>query len=327
MKKILALILCVLMAVTAFTGCGEAAKPSETEGQRSLGIVWPTMSIDFYTLFAEQMKAQAEAAGWKVDIVSYDFNSADQVTQLENYGAMGVTDIITCALDPNAIEDVCVKLRQQGININMFAMAPDNLEAYDSVTVADQYLIGEAIAANASDWIDATFPDAADGSIEVVLLELPTDEENMKRDKGMETIANNPKVKIVAKYEMSAEDPVEAQNYIDMMVLEHPNTKVVLSHFASMSLAADITAMSYDQINKEEFGIFSGDWDSELASRIQKSVTNESLIRATGTYSTNAIELQFSVCAGEHDSELNELKQYVYPIVKITPENIAEYLN
>ena len=75
----------------------------------------------------------------------------------------------------------------------MFAMAPDNLDAYDSVTVADQYQIGEAIAQNASDWVDATFPDAEDGSIDAVIIKLPTDAENIKRDEGMDTIANNPR--------------------------------------------------------------------------------------------------------------------------------------
>lgn len=306
------------------TGGTETPAPEKTD--RYLSIVWPTLSIDFYTAMADLMKGQAEDAGWKVDVVSYDFNAATQVTQLENCEAMGVTDIITCALDPDAVEDVCVRLRQKGININMFAMAPDNLEAYDSVTVADQYQIGEAIAQNASDWVDATFPDAADGSIDTVIIELPSDAENIKRDQGMETISNNPKINVVRTYELGAEDPVEAQNAIDMMMLEYPETKVVLCHFASLSLAADVTAMSYEEIDREHFGIFSGDWDTELAARIQASVNNESLIRATGTYSTNAMEIQFPVCAGEYNDQLNELKQYVYPIVRITPENIGEYL-
>ncbi len=312
-------------ATSGSTPASGASETSEPE-QHVLSIVWPTLSIDFYTTMADVMKAQAEAEGWQVDVVSYDFNSATQVTQLENCETMGATDIITCALDPDAIEDVCVRLREKGININMFAMAPDNLDAYDSVTVADQYQIGEAIAQNASDWVDATFPDAEDGSIDAVIIKLPTDAENIKRDEGMDTIANNPKINVVRSYELSAEDPVEAQNAIDMMMLEYPDTKVVLCHFASLALAADVTAMGYSQIDREHFGIFSGDWDSELANRIQASVNNESLIRATGTYSTNAMELQFYVCAGEYDDELNDQKQYVYPIVRITPENINEYL-
>lgn len=339
--KILALILSFAL-VLSLASCGngtseESGSPSQesapTENSqapeatdRYLSIVWPTLSIDFYTAMAELMESQAEQAGWKVDKVSYDFNSATQVTQLENCETMGVTDIITCALDPDAIEDVCVRLRQKGININMFAMAPANLEAYDSVTVADQYQIGEAIAQNASDWVDATFPDAPDGSIDTVIIELPSDAENIKRDQGMETISTNPKINVVRTYELGAEDPVEAQNAIDMMMLEYPETKVVLCHFASLALAADVTAMGYDQIDRDHFGIFSGDWDTELAARIQASVNNESLIRATGTYSTNAMEIQFPVCAGEYNDQLNDQKQYVYPIVRITPENIGEYL-
>lgn len=89
----------VTSATSGSTPASGASETSELE-QHVLSIVWPTLSIDFYTTMADVMKAQAEAEGWQVDVVSYDFNSATQVTQLENCETMGATDIITARWTP-----------------------------------------------------------------------------------------------------------------------------------------------------------------------------------------------------------------------------------
>lgn len=326
LRKSLPLLLIFVLALS-FAACGgETPSSSEKTQQRFLCIVWPTLDIEFYSTMADVMTEQAEKAGWKVEVAAYDFDSATQVKQLENCETLGVTDIITCAQDADAVEDTCVSLRQKGINISMFAMAPDNPDAYDSVTVADQYQIGEAIAKNASDWVNKTFPDAGDGSIDTVLIEVPAGTENIKRAQGMETISENSKIHVVCTYKLKGEDPAKAKIVIDEMMRQYPETKVVLCHFSSLAQAADDSAMGYNRIDREHFGIFSGDWDAELADRIQASEDNKSLIRATGTYATNAMELQFHVCTGEYDRLLNDQKQYVFPIVHITPENIKDYL-
>lgn len=324
--KILSLLL-VFALTLPLAACGSKTPDSDEPQQRFLRIVWPTLDIDFYSTMADVMRGQAEAADWKVEVVSYDFDSAAQAAQLEECESLGVTHIITCAQDPDAVEDICIHLRERGINISMFALAPSNPDAYDSATVADQYRIGEAIAKNASNWVNDTFPDAEDGSIDTILIEVPADAENIKRAEGMETISENPKIHVVQTCKLNGEDPAEVQSVIDTMMQEYPETKVVLCHFSSLAQAADDSAMGYSQLDRENFGIFSGDWDAELAARIQASEDNESLIRATGTYATDAMEIQFPVCTGEYNRLLNDQKQYVYPVVRITPNNIKDYLN
>lgn len=325
-RRILSLLLISVLTVS-ITACSGKTSPSGEAPQRFLCIVWPTLTIDFYSSMADVMKEQAEAVGWNVEVMSYDFDSAVQAEQLKDCEEFGVTDIITCAQDPDAVEDICIHLREEGINISMFAMAPANPEAYDSVTVADQYRIGEAIAQNASDWVDNTFPDAGDGTIDAILIEVPADAENIKRAQGMESVSQNSKIHVVHTYQMDGENPEEIQSMMEHMIEEYPETKVVLCHFSSIALAADNWAMDDSQIDREYFGIFSGDWDAELAARIQASVENKSLIRATGTYATDAMEIQFHVCTGEYNRLLNDQKQYVYPVVRITPKNIQDYLN
>lgn len=314
--------------ILSLSACTGKTTSEQAPSQRSLAIIWPTLSIDFYSTMADVMKTQAEEAGWKVEVMSFDFDPSTQASQLENCQTTGVTDIITCTPNPDPVEDVCIRLRQQGINISMFALAPGNPDAYDTVTVADQYKIGAAIAENASQWVNETFPDADDGSVDAVIIEVPADDENVRRAQGMEQVlAENSKINIVRICKLDGEEPEKAKNAIDEMMSEYPDTKVVLCHFSSLAQAADDTAMSYSRIDREHFGIFSGDWDDRLAARIQASANNESLIRGTGTYATDAMEIQFHVCTGEYNRLLNDRKQYVYPVVRITSKNINSYLD
>lgn len=334
MKKLLTILLALLM-VFSLVGCSgnkEEENPAEGDGeetvQHHLGIIWPDTQIEFYNWAANLIKSKAEEAGWKVEeIAVYDWDTSKQIEQFENFATMGCTDIISIATDSAAIVDVCKKLRQQGINLNFFAMAPADLDAYDSVTVADQYAIGVAMAENAVDWVNEKYPDAPDGSIKAAIITLPTDEDNIARDNGIrDTLAACPKITIVKEYEQDAQDDVKVQETVDTMMLENPDIQVLVCHFASMSLAADERLSTYTQIDRENFGIFSGDIDTMLGARIQKSVTNESLIRATGTYDPEGVYKQFDVASGKYDSELNDQKQYVYHITKFDTTNIDAYM-
>lgn len=344
MKKILALFF-ALMMLLSLAGCGTApasqpasepaSQPASEpasgadgeETQRYLGIVWPTLGIEFYADFAELMKSQAEEDGWKAEITSFDFDQATQVTQLENFVSMGVTDICTIALDPDGLNDTCKAIREKGIKVHFFAMGPSDLDALDTVTVANQYDIGMNIAGVTSDWVDATFPDAADGSVKGVIIGLPTDAENINRDQGIKDgLAQNSKIDVVKVYDLAVQDNVAAQAAFETAMLENPDINFVCCHFASFALAIDETAMARNDINHDEFALFSGDWDTIIGGRVKSSVNDESLIRGLGAYDNNATLKQFPVIRGDYDDELNDQKQYEFFVMKVTPENVDEYL-
>lgn len=338
-KKLFALLLTVCLCVS-LSACSSSNTPApsasttpsasqapEEDTQRYLGIVWPTMGIQFYADFAELIKSDAEADGWKAEITSFDFDQATQVTQLENFAAMGVTDICTIALDPDGLNDTCKAIRAKGVKIHYFAMGPSDLDALDTVTVANQYNIGVNIGTVTSDWVNATFPDAADGSVKGIVISLPTDAENMLRDNGiMDGLAQNSKISVAKVYELGAQDNVAAQAAFDTAILEYPDINFVVCHFASFALAVDETAMAVPTLDHSHFAIFSGDWDDIIGGRVKSSVNDESLIRGLGAYDNMATQKQFPVIRGDYNGELNANKQYEYSIMIVTPENVDQYL-
>ena len=320
MKKLVALLLALVMvAGLSLTACA-------AEEERYLGIVWPTMGVEFFSNFAELIKSQAEAIGWKAEITSYDFSTANQITQLENFESMGVTDIISIAFDKEGLIDVCKGLRERGIRVTFFSYAPNDLDAYDNVTVANQFNIGHAVGEVASDWVNAKYPDAADGSIKAVVIAMPTTNEEMDRDNGIKAgLAENSKIDVVKVYELAEDNEVAAQAAFENALLEFPDLQIVCTHYANFATAIDETAATYS-LDRENFAIFSGDWDTPIAERVASSANGESLIRGLGAYDNLATQKQFDISRGLYDDQLNENKEFELSIMKVTPENVAEYL-
>ncbi len=342
MKKLFLLLISMLM-VLSLAACGSGEKPADnpepvvevdpkeidnnphgkTEG-RYLAISMPTLAAPFYVQLCDLIEDQAKAAGMQVTCESADGNISTQITQLENFKTMGVTDLIVCPVDEEAVKETLVALRKDGMNIHSFAFEfGRDCSYYDSCTSANQKAIGEQNVANANDWIAKTFPDAADKSVKTVIVSLPNNEANIARAEGLRTIADNPKVDLLAEYEMTAEDMSQAQNFVDQMMIEHPDVQVVICHFASIAMAVDEQLQAYrNQLDVEHFAVFSCDYDDTLASKMVSSLQNESFIRATGTYNPE-LNLIFEVTMGQHDSELTAEKIFFFPVVSFTAEDVA----
>lgn len=342
MKKLLLALLSLLMVVS-LCACASGEKPAEDAQQaaevdpkeidnnphgetqgRYLAISMPTLAAPFYVQLCDLIEEQAKAAGMQVTRESADGNVSTQITQLENFKTMGVTDLIVCPVDEEAVKETLIALRKEGMNVHSFAFEfGRDCSYYDSCTSANQKAIGEQNVANANDWIAKTFPDAEDKSVKVCIVSLPNNEANIARAEGLRTIADNPKVDLLAEYEMTAEDMSQAQNFVDQMMIEHPDVQVVICHFASIAMAVDEQLQAYrNQIDADHFAVFSCDYDDTLASKMISSLKNESFIRATGTYNPE-LNLIFEVTMGQHDDELTSEKIFFFPVVSFTAEDVA----
>ena len=156
---------------------------------------------------------------------------------------------------------------------------------------------------------------------------LPTTEDDVQRDNGVrDTLKACPKIEIVKEYELDNDYNTTMPGMVDMMMLEHPDVQVVVCHFASLSIQADERLLTYSQIDRDNFGIFSGDIDTMIGERMMKTLDGEGLIRATGTYDPDGVSKQFGLCRGDYNDQLNDKKEFEYSITKFTSETIHEYM-
>jgi ABC-type sugar transport system substrate-binding protein len=82
-----------------------------------------------------------------------------------------------------------VAARQAGVIVLVAGGDPGNSDAYDSVMMMNQYLSGWYEAYMAKQWVDKTYADAADGSIETAIMISTLNTEAVNRSNGIKMIA------------------------------------------------------------------------------------------------------------------------------------------
>ena len=85
-------------------------------------------------------------------------------------------------------ESVFQEAKDAGIKV--MGVPVDKQGPYDAIMHTDQYEIGTTMASMACDWIDATYPDAEDDSVEVAVIGTKGTENIKLRSEGMGAMAD-----------------------------------------------------------------------------------------------------------------------------------------
>lgn len=126
---------------------------------------------------------------YDIQVASADGNANTQATQLQNFTAMKVKFMFVMAVESSSLVPNLVAARQAGITILVAGGDPGNPDAYDSVMETNQYLAGWYEAYMAKQWLDKTYPDAADGTVETAILGSSLNPDAIARSNGEKMIA------------------------------------------------------------------------------------------------------------------------------------------
>jgi ABC-type sugar transport system substrate-binding protein len=293
-----------------------------------IGFSTITLGSEFFSQLDDACREYFEAAGYEMITVSCEGNSATQISDIENLISMNCDAIVLFASDPAAIEDVCATAVAEGIKVYPIATSFSNRDAYTYIQGTNQYDTGVNCAEMASRWIDETFPDAEDGSIEVAIIGNTQGQEASDRTDGMYTLADiNSKVKIVEMFDLSGanDSQVKAQEYADTIYTKYPDCKVVLAYGVDSELGANERFMA-NGVNVPEFAIFGVDTSEVAYQEIQKSITNESCIRGTVNLGDDLALNIFDLLTGAYDDLADENGMINTPSTQIDASNISDYV-
>ncbi len=198
MKKVLALVLCLLMAVSVLAGCSGGTAPEEgSTGQAAeedlplIGFCSVSMSESIYVLEQEALEKIFEGKA-EVQTVSCDQDSSTQIQQIKNFVTMGAKLIIINPTDIRALSDAIMDAHNNGCKVYINGATSDELgeEYYDCCTVSDEYLCGAYVAMIAKNWIETHEEQLkkADPDWELSFMISSLAEETIKRNKGMESL-------------------------------------------------------------------------------------------------------------------------------------------
>jgi ribose transport system substrate-binding protein len=205
-KKLFVLMAVVLIAAMVLTACGAKDTPAPTAAptieivetvapteppapaaKEIIAVCLPALDNPLMLAIQDTFK-NGFGADFDVQVASADGNAVNQATQVENFTAMKVKLMVVMAVEASSLVPKLVEARQSGATVMVIGGDPGNPDAYDSVMMMNQFLSGYYEAYMAKQWVDATFPDAADGSIETVIFESTLNTDATNRSNGMKMI-------------------------------------------------------------------------------------------------------------------------------------------
>jgi ribose transport system substrate-binding protein len=191
MKKLIVIVVCIMMALSACTTATQTAAPAATKAATAkpiIAVVLPALDNPLMLGFKEAFTA-AFSDKYDVQIASADGNPNNQATQIENFTAMKVKFMFVMPVESTSLVPKMIAARKAGALVLVAGGDPGNTAAYDSVMMMNQYLSGMYEAWMAKQWVDATYPTAANGSIETAIFQSTLNTEAVSRSNGMKMIA------------------------------------------------------------------------------------------------------------------------------------------
>ncbi len=210
LKKLAALILCVVMAMS-MSGCkividGEGAATTTTKTSGAIGLSVSTQNNPFFVTLVEGAQAAAKSTGVDLTVVDAGDDATKQVSDIEDLVSKNVSVLIVNPVDSDAVSGAVQAAVNSGVKVISVDRVVNEVEidcqiASDNVAgaeMATQYIVdtlGEGIKAaelqgtsGASAAIDrgAGFHNIADEKMEVVASQTA----NFDRTEGMTVMEN-----------------------------------------------------------------------------------------------------------------------------------------
>lgn len=288
------------MVVGLLAGCGQKSETTTTETTAKnaettttqapakkepkdtlIALSISTTANDFMALVERELGNRFKAAGYKFESASADGSSQKQIEQIENFVSMGASEILVMAVENTSVTDVCKRAMEKGVKIYGFTT---RLEAYDAFMGSDESKVGESIANIASKWVDKTYADAADGTVNAVIFSYSGNPDSAKRSEALASIAaKNKKIKITKTVELGDNNTDTALKATENLMQTNPETNLILCYNGAMAVGANSYAMSPNSLikDKAKFGIFGSELTAEVTKAIQDSKTDASVLRGT----------------------------------------------
>jgi len=152
MKKVIALILVIVLAVGTLAACGTSSNstdtsastaPSTTASGKVIGVAMPTQSLQRWNQDGQNMKKQLEDKGYKVDLQYANNDVNTQIQQIENMITKGSNVLVIAAVDGAAISDVLKKAADNGVKVIAYDRLIMNSSNVDYYATFDNYKVGE----------------------------------------------------------------------------------------------------------------------------------------------------------------------------------------
>jgi ABC-type sugar transport system substrate-binding protein len=252
------------------TAAPAVAGPADIKGMKACYLI-PALSNTFLNNLANSVKAKAAADGVEVSVYGADDGGAtQQFSQIENCISQGIKAMIVMA--PGSIESVLPAVEEaQKKGVKVIGVPPGELKPFDAIMHTDQLEDGTKMAEMACNFINKTYPDAADKSVEVAIIGNDSGDLQMKlRADGMRTIGDNcPKANVVQFLDLSDESITATAAAAENILTAHPNVKVFLVQASAGAQGVSQTIKALPNVDVSKYGVYAGDMDPTMIDTVK----------------------------------------------------------
>ena len=311
----------------AQSGAGSSAAPAPAEGNAptekfKVGVSLQSLANSYWAGVFGEVEKLLKEKGWDYTIVDCKDNSAEQISQLENFISAGCNMIMVHPSDPTAIEDVCKKAQEEGIKIMCW---DDKMTNTDINWVLDNTMLGYAIGSAAAEFINEHY--TAENKAEVAIMNYPQTPILLERETGiLDALEKECEDNYVIVAQQPALEAGPAQSSMETILQAHPNCKVVCSIGAGGDIGANEAFMAATGGNiPDDMGIFSADATEQQLKAILNGNATRVSVGFEGSNKRTAeavVDLYEKLLTGESFKEQN----IVRPLLPIGADVVEAYL-
>ncbi len=150
--------------------------------------------------------------------------------------------------------------------IMVMGVPPAKLAPFDSIMHTSQYEDGKLVAKMACDFIEAAYPDAADGSVETAIVGGASSNVGMfERHRGYLTFTEIcPKGKLVMDMDVSGDSIPVGQAAAENALTSNPNIKVFIGQSTAHAQGIANAIKALPNVDLAKYGVFAGDMDPSM---------------------------------------------------------------
>ncbi len=243
----------------------QPGSPFDINGKVVCYII-PSLANPFLNGVATSVTEQFKADGVTVNVYGADEGGLNQqFDQIENCISMKTDFMYVMAA--GEIDQLIPAIEEaKAAGIMVMGVPPQKLAPFDAIMHTSQLEDGQKVARMACDFIEAKYPDAADGSVETAIVGGASSSVGMKlRDQGYSTITEIcPKVKLVAHLDVSGDSLPVGQNAAENIFTANPEVKVFLAQSTAHAQGIANAIKALPGVDTSEYGVFAGDMDPSM---------------------------------------------------------------
>jgi len=133
MKKIVALLMCLMMVIASVSALADGQK---------VGVSMPTKDLQRWVQDGENMQKELEAAGFEVELQYASNDVPTQLNQVETMIDNGCTVVVISAIEGSSLGTALAKAKEKGIKVIAYDRLLMDSDAVDYYATFDNYMVG-----------------------------------------------------------------------------------------------------------------------------------------------------------------------------------------